>query len=316
MLGVIYSPTLNPVRAMDLLILAWCFALLPAGCISAEETAIGCMRWEPHKTTDVCCVHCKPGNRVVSRCGPDPKELCTPCEEGTYTKDPLKFDCKQCTTCTGAFILKKRCTTTKDTECDCSAGYKCGDEGCTFCVKECGKGEEPTNQRSCQKCPQGTFNDQIHQKCKPWTTRCPHPNQHIVASGDAVSDIKCSTSKSNHSDPVVVTLPSRNTGISFVPENRDNTGWVVAVTCAGFLVIVISIISSIMLHKSVQKKLPPKTPNPFGPIIRNPTTDEPQTLVSCSCHQPQQEQGSSTESLTSQESKAPLLNEIRLNQTP
>lgn len=45
------------------------------------------------------CAHI--GNRVVSRCGPDPKELCTPCEEGTYTKDPLKFDCKQCTTCTG-----------------------------------------------------------------------------------------------------------------------------------------------------------------------------------------------------------------------
>ena len=56
--------------------------------------------------------------------------------------------------------------------------------------------------------------------------------------------------------------------LSFV----DNTGWVVAVTCAVFLVIVISIISSIMFYKLVQKKLPPKTPNPFGPIIRNPTT--------------------------------------------
>lgn len=43
----------------------------------------------------------------------------------------------------GAQFLKKACTKSKDTECDCRAGFRCGDDHCSFCVEECGKGQEP-----------------------------------------------------------------------------------------------------------------------------------------------------------------------------
>lgn len=291
---------------MYALVLLGVLSLLSPGFGSAGETETGCDKWIISGTTDVCCVSCKPGNRIVNRCGPDPRRLCTPCERGFYTEDTSRFQCRPCNKCFGPQILKKECASIRDTECDCKAGYRCGDDRCTHCTLECGKGEEPTQKRSCQTCPNGTFNDQIHQKCKPWKTRCPNPNEHIVAKGDAVSDIKCSSSSSNnHSAPVVVTLPTRKTE----PGGGDGTFWAVFLACVvivALVVICIVIISKYILLKVGKKKRPPKMQN--VPIIRTPTTDEPQTLVDCSFQQPQQEQGSSTESLASQESKTRLLN--------
>ncbi|KAM7405071.1 hypothetical protein PAMP_012359 [Pampus punctatissimus] len=170
---------------MAVILWAMGLSLLIQGCLSSiGNTDRGCLKWV-HKGNNVCCEECYPGNRLVRNCGPSPKDLCTPCAQ----------------------VLVKECTATTDTKCGCQDKLICGDALCSFCIKNCGKGEEPTEQRSCRPCPNGTFNDQSNQKCKPWSTKCPNPDQVIVARADAFNDIRCNASVSaitipkQHDDP-------------------------------------------------------------------------------------------------------------------
>ncbi|XP_051914123.1 tumor necrosis factor receptor superfamily member 5-like [Hippocampus zosterae] len=169
--------------------------LLPVGgsLSRLEHISRGCKKWS-HSTSrshEVCCDECHPGNRLVWNCGAIPDTLCTPCENGTYTQKPKDYKCSRCTQCEGAQVLVKKCTAATDTQCGCKEGLMCGDERCSFCRKKCGKGEEPTEKRSCRTCPNGTFNDQMHQKCKPWSIKCAKPHEMIAARADAFTDIKC-----------------------------------------------------------------------------------------------------------------------------
>uniref|UniRef100_A0A672JFC0 Tumor necrosis factor receptor superfamily, member 9a n=1 Tax=Salarias fasciatus TaxID=181472 RepID=A0A672JFC0_SALFA len=139
----------------------------------------------------------------MKECGPRAIDLCTPCEPGTYASTFSDNQCTKCTQCAGTQVQLEACTPTADTKCGCKKGYTCGNDHCSFCVRTCTKGQEP-HDGSCRPCPNGTFNDKIHQKCKPWSTECPKPNQRIAAKGDAFTDIKCvDVSKLNS----VVTTP-------------------------------------------------------------------------------------------------------------
>ncbi|XP_057674602.1 tumor necrosis factor receptor superfamily member 9a isoform X2 [Corythoichthys intestinalis] len=178
---------------MTMLVSTILVLLLAKGALSSMlQRDRGCKRWKPsEQKQNVCCEECHPGNHVVFHCGPNPEQLCTPCREGTYTKNAKDIKCERCTQCTGAQIELEKCTTTRDTQCGCKDGLKCGDAQCSFCIKKCNKGEEPDEDRDCRTCPNGTFNDQIHQKCKPWRTKCPNPYQTIVIKGDAFTDNLC-----------------------------------------------------------------------------------------------------------------------------
>uniref|UniRef100_H3D4S4 Tumor necrosis factor receptor superfamily, member 9a n=1 Tax=Tetraodon nigroviridis TaxID=99883 RepID=H3D4S4_TETNG len=131
----------------------------------------GCMKWSPDETNDknVCCDICHPGNRLVEECGPSPEALCTPCKARKFTVKPKDPECSQCTQCVGAQVLLKECTPTSDTVCGCKEGLVCGNALCSFCVTACSKGQEPSEDGVCRTCPNGTFNDQMHHKCKPWS---------------------------------------------------------------------------------------------------------------------------------------------------
>uniref|UniRef100_A0A8D3AM27 Tumor necrosis factor receptor superfamily, member 9a n=2 Tax=Scophthalmus maximus TaxID=52904 RepID=A0A8D3AM27_SCOMX len=275
-------------------------SLLVLGCsCSVGRIDCGCMKWNT-VGQNVCCEFCHPGNRMVRECGPSLKDLCIPCEPGTFTVNPKVYSCDPCTQCVGAQVHVKDCTATRDTQCGCRDGLVCGDGSCSFCVQKCGTGHEPTEDRSCRPCPDGTFNDQGHRMCKPRRTKCPHPDQYIVAEGDAFTDSTCA---------------NVSVGLSQNPSRPGTTdqSWPLVVSVLtsvglmGFIFIIV-IISANVAMKNVQKRKTLPKLIKHKPIITTPT-NEPRTLIAieCSFHEAEQEQGSSSESLDSRDSSEQLI---------
>ncbi|KAG7519248.1 tumor necrosis factor receptor superfamily member 9-like [Solea senegalensis] len=280
-------------------VMMWVMALtvLLQGCClcSRGQTGTGCMKW----TVDgenVCCDACYPGNRLIKACGPNAKDLCKPCEPGTYTTNHLNNICPTCTQCVGAQVLVKECTATTDTKCGCEEGLTCGNIDCSFCVRKCYKGYEPTEDRSCRPCPEGTFNDKTNEKCKPWKTKCQHPGEHIVAKGDATKDIQCA----NSTVSLVHNKPPTATTEPFWP-------YLVVFVLISLALVAFSISSFIVVLKKQKRQKTKKAPTDL-PIIRTPT-DDPRPLIAmeCSFHEAQQEQGGSSESVDSKDSSHQLI---------
>lgn len=280
-------------------VIAWLIVLFLGIQCSVGEIKTGCQQWDLKNGGDVCCKRCHSGNRLVKECGRDPEHLCTPCEPRTYTVHHKVFSCQPCTQCVGAQVLLQACTATTDTKCGCREGLTCGDERCSFCVKTCEKGFEPTVDRDCRKCPNGTFNDKVHQKCKPWSTKCSNPNEQIVFKGDALNDIKC-----------VPVKTETTRGQKDESSDAQDPIWPLFVI-VGILVLfpVTIIIIMIVAVKNLQKRKKTKK-RIHEKIIVNPT-DDPRTLIAieCSFHEAQQEQGStcSSESLDSKDSSEQLI---------
>lgn len=273
-----------------------CLCLLVQQSFCSLNDATGCLKWR-QAGSDVCCEECHQGHRLVRECGPDPKKLCTRCESETFTTQPKAKQCMSCRQCVGALVQVKSCTESSDTVCGCKEGLRCGDKACNFCVTECGKGQEPDG-RGCRTCPPGTFNDQIHEKCKPRSTKRPNPDQEIIASGDAVSDIK----RANISTPKVHSTEST--------ADMGQAWPLIFPTVFGVVLICIIIILACKAQQRRQtKEIQEETGETPGWKIIEPPSDDPRTLIAieCSFHEAQQEQGSSSESLASKDSSEQLL---------
>ncbi|XP_073326136.1 tumor necrosis factor receptor superfamily member 9a [Pagrus major] len=284
---------------MAVILWALGLSLLMQVCLCRPgQTARGCMTWNKIGD-DVCCEACHPGNRLVNKCGPKPQELCKPCEPNTYTVEPLKLSCLRCTQCVGAQVLLRECTATTDTKCGCKEGLTCGNPACTFCVMKCSKGQEPTEDRSCRPCPEGTFNDQIHQKCKPLSAKCPNPDDKIVVKGNASADIECISVRP-------VTIP--------IKPDPPEQAWplvlsvVTSIVLIVFGLIVVIIVVTLKIHQK-RKKEEMENGKEKKTITPTASSDDPRTLIAieCSFHEAQQEQGSSSESLASKDSSERLI---------
>lgn len=258
-------------------------------CGSGAEEHSGCMRWRK-SGDDVCCHSCYPGNYLVTKCGPDPKDLCKPCTRKTFTSSLTAQHCDQCTQCIDPQVTLEQCSASSDTKCGCKEGYLCGNEECSACIKKCDRGQEPTPYGSCRPCPDGMYNNEIHQTCKQWT-RC--LDVIIEKKGDAFSDNKC-----GNTSLLPVGIPEPND-----PSRDDFSGTLSTVlytvfgVAVPFLVIIIIILA---LTHVKQAKKPEKPEQPVKePTIWSTPTDEPRTLIAmeCSFHEAEQEQGSSSESL-------------------
>ncbi|XP_054902284.1 tumor necrosis factor receptor superfamily member 9a [Poeciliopsis prolifica] len=276
-------------------------ALLAQGflCILGD-IEVGCKKWvaDSQIKGNIKCVECHPGNRLAKWSGRNPRELCTPCEQGTYTVHSLASQCSSCIQCIGALVHLKDCTPKSNTQCGCKEGLRCGNAECNFCVDECGKGQQPTKKRDCEPCPPKHFNDQIHQECKPFT-RCPDPTHDVVFHGNASSDVICKLRQP--ATPLPVTNPVRPVVNKEHPWPMESFA---AIGALMMCLIVFIVIVSALIHCKGKKEKAQRTPSKTPIVISNPS-DEPRTLIAieCSFHEAQQEQGNSTESLISKDSE-------------
>ncbi|KAJ8257809.1 hypothetical protein GJAV_G00189970 [Gymnothorax javanicus] len=268
------------------------------GCFGAD---VGCAIWLPSGPKNVCCKQCHPGNRLEEACGLDPKKLCVPCDKGTYITGNALYTCRSCRQCTDVkHKVKQSCTSVSDTVCECEEGYRCVDAQCSSCTKECGLGQEPSEKLKCRPCPEGTFNDQIHQKCKPWSTSCSLPGQQITELGTAVHDSICGIS--NHI-PIPVGTNENDDG------GKTLKGQVALIAViAGLSMLLIGIITfacTVTVKICKNKKEKAKTEQAAEKAAEGPQWEE-QPLDCSLCH-PQQEEGGSLDSIASQGSKDKLL---------
>ncbi|XP_051516927.1 tumor necrosis factor receptor superfamily member 9-like [Myxocyprinus asiaticus] len=273
-----------------------CFILLVVGLEPYTEGAdIGCDVWTL-SDQDVCCNKCKPGNRLVDRCGRDPQLLCTPCEPESYTTNLKSYFCRKCTQCIGPQFTLKPCNSSSDTVCGCKKGYRCGNKECSFCVTECGEGEEPTDQRSCRKCLQGTFNDKIHSMCKKWRESCPEA-QILVPKGNAFKDHECrSLDVESMKDPLNVVKKDET---KFATSPVWITGGMAGL---GVLCIIASVVACVQSQNKT-KNLKTDMPEEVSEVSRNMIVEQ----EACSFHHPEQEQGGSSESISTQDSESKLI---------
>ncbi|XP_051948028.1 tumor necrosis factor receptor superfamily member 9-like isoform X2 [Xyrauchen texanus] len=274
-----------------------CFILLFASLEPYSEGAnTGCDAWSLTILQDVCCTKCKPGNRLVDRCGRDPELLCTPCEPDSYTTDPISPFCHKCTQCIGIQFTLKPCNISSDTVCGCEKGYRCGNKECSFCVTECRKGQEPDKFRSCRNCSHGTFNDRIHSMCKPWRESCPE-GQILVTKGDALKDHECRLDLDILQDTSYLSV--KKAEITWLPVGIGGGMAVLSVLC-----IIASVVACVQAQNKTEKSL--KTDSPDQELLE----DSRIMIVEqedCSFHHPEQEQGGSSESISTQDSEIKLI---------
>ncbi|XP_060794357.1 tumor necrosis factor receptor superfamily member 9a isoform X2 [Neoarius graeffei] len=274
---------------MDVLQLFLCSVLFITTTLhTTDGITEGCEDWKLSGRDEVCCLKCNPGNRLVEPCGQNIFKLCTPCEPNTYTDVPLPWSCKPCTRCIEPQVQLKPCSADADTVCGCKSGLRCGNQRCEYCVQECRKGQEPTDNRTCRDCPEGTFNDEIHSTCKPWTESCPK-GEYIIASGNKFHDIRCS------SIPVIT------------PSASPDKALYLVIGCLGgsSALVIIFILWLWVIHK--RTKNISKDPEPDTPTHGELTFMIVEHEEACSFHQPEQEQGGSSESINTQDSEQKLI---------
>ncbi|XP_061114326.1 tumor necrosis factor receptor superfamily member 9-like [Conger conger] len=314
------SPTAADSIAMQTAITTVLPALLLIGClVSCHGGNIGCAIWLPHGEAEVRCQKCRAGNRMVDEHGPDPRKLCVPCEAGNYITEPAKYTCARCTKCTAPQVEKQPCTSSRDAVCGCQEGFFCADATCSRCTTLCGPGTGLTDNRAatCQVCPNGTFNDGKQQKCTPWRTSCP-PGYRIATKGTGVSDITCKESneinenkenKENKENNGIITLDVQgpNKGAD-LPAGAD-VNVIAVIGCLSLITIsaiALVIMAACRARRRGQEKKTPREEQP----TEKPNSDGArweEQQVDCSLCHPQQEEGGSLSSDSSQGSKDKLL---------
>ncbi|XP_077007526.1 tumor necrosis factor receptor superfamily member 9 isoform X1 [Tamandua tetradactyla] len=224
------------------------------------------------------CSNCPAG----TFCGKSKSQLCIPCPPSSFSNTGGQVACSICRRCEGVFRTKKACSPTSNAECECVPGFHCLRAGCTMCERDCKQGQQLTKE-GCKGCSFGTFNDQIHGICRPWTD-CSSDGRSVLVNGTQERDVVCGPASSEFPPATpssTVPAPVRGPGSS-----SGHTACWLALTLAAVLCLLVSVV----LHFSVAKRSREK----LLYILKQPFIKPVQTVQeedSCSCRFPEEEEG-------------------------
>ncbi|XP_017572654.1 tumor necrosis factor receptor superfamily, member a [Pygocentrus nattereri] len=137
-----------------------------------------CLENHEYPHMGFCCKNCEAGTYVKEKCSADQqKGVCALCEPGTYAEHPTGMEqCLQCSQCHMDQIRTQPCTSNRNTQCECKAGFFClPDEPCEVCKKctRCKPDEieehkcTPTSNTKCRKRPPSPHDPTIRPTLPP-----------------------------------------------------------------------------------------------------------------------------------------------------
>ncbi|XP_077881316.1 tumor necrosis factor receptor superfamily member 9 isoform X1 [Ictidomys tridecemlineatus] len=234
------------------------------GYYNVVATVLLVMNFERTRSVEDLCGLCPAG----TFCGKSKNQTCIPCPSNSYSSTGGQRACNICTKCEGYHRVKKPCSFTSDTECDCISGFHCLGAGCAMCDPDCKPGQELTAD-GCKDCDPGTFNDQEGGVCRPWTN-CSLDGKSVREKGTKDSDVVCGPA-----------LPNISPG----PSAQVLT-FFLALTSAAAVFLLIFLMLRLSMVKWSRKKFLYLFKQPFIKPVQTAQEED-----ACSCRFPEEEEG-------------------------
>ncbi|KAM7100275.1 tumor necrosis factor receptor superfamily member 9 [Molossus nigricans] len=210
-------------------------------------------------------------------CGQTKNPSCIPCPSDSFSSAGGQKACDICRRCEGVFRTRRVCTPTSNAECECVPGFHCRGAGCSMCEPDCRRGQELT-LHGCEDCSAGTFNDQKHGPCQPWTD-CSVDGKTVLVNGTKESDVVCGPVSADFSPGTATTVPAPAPG-----HHPQISIFLALAMTALFLVFLLMVRFSASAQG--RKKLLYMFKQPFLKTARTAQEED-----SCSCGFPEEEEG-------------------------
>ncbi|XP_042637129.1 tumor necrosis factor receptor superfamily member 9 [Orycteropus afer afer] len=201
-------------------------------------------------------------------CEKNKNQRCIPCPANSFSSIGGQKACNICRQCEGVFRTRRECSSTSDAECECIPGFHCLGAGCTMCQKDCKQGQE-LKEDGCKDCCFGTFNDQKHGICRPWTN-CSLDGKSVLMNGTKERDVVCGP-------PAVDLFPGHHPQI---------ITFLLALTSAAVFSLVVFLVLHFSVAKWGRKKLLYIFKQPFIKPVQTAQEED-----GCSCRFPEEEEG-------------------------
>ncbi|XP_006194844.2 tumor necrosis factor receptor superfamily member 9 isoform X1 [Camelus dromedarius] len=252
--------------------------IMGSGYYNIVATVLLVLNFERTRSTQDFCSNCSAG----TFCGKTKQEPCIPCPSNSFSSTSGQKGCDICRKCEGIFRTKKACSPTSNAECECVSGFHCQGAGCTMCEEDCIQGQELTEE-GCKDCSFGTFNDQKHGACQPWTD-CSLDGKLVLVNGTKESDVVCGPTSADFSPGT----PS--TTVPALGREPGHTSQVIifflALTSAALLFLVSFLMLRFSAVKQGRKKLLYIFKQPFMRPVQTAQEED-----ACSCRFPEEEEG-------------------------
>ncbi|XP_008056701.1 tumor necrosis factor receptor superfamily member 9 [Carlito syrichta] len=236
------------------------------------------MNPERTKSMQDSCSNCPAG----TFCGKNNNSICIPCPSNSFSSTSGQRHCNICKQCVGVFRIRKACSTTSNAECVCISGYHCLEAGCTMCAKDCEQGQELTTE-GCKDCRFGTFNDEKHGICQPWTN-CSLDGKYVLVHGTKKSDVVCGPVPADFTPGISsATTPAPATEPGFSPQILT---FFLALTSATLLFLLFFLMFRFSVVGRGREKLLYIFKQPFLRPVQTVQEED-----ACSCRFPEEEEG-------------------------